>query len=352
MMSRIISIVSSGFQVAFDGRPADEVEKELENNLRSVKKARDDCAEEFARAERDFLQASQEHKAAVKASESINARRQTAVIELDAWLAGFAAQSGRNLDRPALQALLSRDDAWITAERTVLDALENATSKAEGALSVHKKAFEDHIAARPTIDDEAKIEADLVQLRSAQAELIRRRDAARPPLHADDQLQATRVSLARQLESRRSAFVPWEKLNELIGSADGAKFRSIAQRRTLDLLLRYANVQLNQIAGRYVLARVPESLNLVVLDRDMGEERRSKSETVAEYPCAWQTKERIPSKENPSASVTKLTPANRYFRSFDISASSSVADKLCASQELLALRDRIRCHGLIMTTCS
>jgi hypothetical protein len=119
-MSRIISIVSSGFQVAFDGRPADEVEKELENNLRSVKKARDDCAEEFARAERDFLQASQEHKAAVKASESINARRQTAVIELDAWLAGFAAQSGRNLDRPALQALLSRDDAWITAGRTVL----------------------------------------------------------------------------------------------------------------------------------------------------------------------------------------------------------------------------------------
>jgi DNA repair protein SbcC/Rad50 len=155
------------------------------------------------------------------------------------------------------------------------DALENTTSKAEGALSAHKKAFEDHIAARPTIDDEAKIEADLVQLRSAQAELIRRRDAARTPLHADDQLQATRVSLARQLESRRSAFVPWEKLNELIGSADGAKFRSIAQRRTLDLPLRYANVQLNQIAGRYVLARVPESLNLVVLDRDMGEERRS-----------------------------------------------------------------------------
>jgi DNA repair protein SbcC/Rad50 len=259
----------------FGGRPADEVEMKLENNLRSVKKTRDDCAEEFAKAERDFLRASHEHKAALKASESINARLQTAGIELDAWLAGFAAQTGRNLDRPALQALLSRDDAWITAERTVLDALENATSKAEGALSVHKQAYEDHVAARPTIDDEAKIEADLVQLRSAQAELVRRRDAARTPLHADDQLQATRASLARQLESRRSAFVPWEKLNELIGSADGAKFRSIAQRRTLDLLLRYANVQLNQIAGRYVLARVPESLNLVVLDRDMGEERRS-----------------------------------------------------------------------------
>jgi DNA repair protein SbcC/Rad50 len=129
--------------------------------------------------------------------------------------------------------------------------------------------------ARPTIDEEAKIEADLVQLRSMQMELVRRRDARRTALLSDDQLQAARVSLARQLESRRIAFAPWERLNELIGSADGGKFRSIAQRRTLDLLLRYANVQLNQLGRRYVLARLPESLNLVVLDRDMGEERRS-----------------------------------------------------------------------------
>jgi DNA repair protein SbcC/Rad50 len=34
-------------------------------------------------------------------------------------------------------------------------------------------------------------------------------------------------------------------------------------------------VQLEQLAGRYFLARVPESLNLFVLDRDMGDERRS-----------------------------------------------------------------------------
>jgi energy-coupling factor transporter ATP-binding protein EcfA2 len=68
---------------------------------------------------------------------------------------------------------------------------------------------------------------------------------------------------------------PWRKLNELLGSADGAKFRMIAQRRTLDLLLRYANHQLNNLAARYSLERLPESLNLIVIDRDMGDERRS-----------------------------------------------------------------------------
>ena len=49
----------------------------------------------------------------------------------------------------------------------------------------------------------------------------------------------------------------------------------IAQRRTLDVLLRYANHQLIQLAARYRLERLPESLNLVVIDELMGDEERS-----------------------------------------------------------------------------
>ena len=41
------------------------------------------------------------------------------------------------------------------------------------------------------------------------------------------------------------------------------------------MLLRYANHQLNNLAVRYRLERLPESLNLIVIDRDMGDERRS-----------------------------------------------------------------------------
>jgi len=41
------------------------------------------------------------------------------------------------------------------------------------------------------------------------------------------------------------------------------------------MLLRYANHQLQQLAVRYRLERLPESLNLIVIDRDMEVERRS-----------------------------------------------------------------------------
>ena len=67
----------------------------------------------------------------------------------------------------------------------------------------------------------------------------------------------------------------WAKLNELAGSADGAKFRRIAQGYTLDILLNYANVQLRELTRRYRLERVPETLALQVIDRDMCDEVRT-----------------------------------------------------------------------------
>lgn len=67
----------------------------------------------------------------------------------------------------------------------------------------------------------------------------------------------------------------WSKLNELAGSADGAKFRRVAQGYTLDMLLSYTNVQLRLLTGRYRLERVPDTLALQVIDRDMCDEIRT-----------------------------------------------------------------------------
>jgi exonuclease SbcC len=64
-------------------------------------------------------------------------------------------------------------------------------------------------------------------------------------------------------------------MNELIGAADGKKFRNYAQQLTLDILLGYANAHLKDLARRYRLERVPSSLALMVIDQDMGDEQRS-----------------------------------------------------------------------------
>ena len=81
--------------------------------------------------------------------------------------------------------------------------------------------------------------------------------------------------LQEELNVRRTESERWAKLNELAGSADGAKLRRIAQGYTLDILLNYANVQLRELTRRYRLERVPETLALQVIDRDMCDEVRT-----------------------------------------------------------------------------
>ncbi|WP_203563855.1 SbcC/MukB-like Walker B domain-containing protein [Deefgea sp. CFH1-16] len=53
------------------------------------------------------------------------------------------------------------------------------------------------------------------------------------------------------------------------------KFRNYAQQYTLDVLLGYSNRHLQQLSRRYRLQRINETLALMVIDQDMGDEARS-----------------------------------------------------------------------------
>ena len=65
-------------------------------------------------------------------------------------------------------------------------------------------------------------------------------------------------------------------MKDLIGSADGAKFRTFAQSLTLEQMLVSANHHLKELAPRYLLQRVPGAeLDLQMIDQDMGDEVRS-----------------------------------------------------------------------------
>ena len=82
-------------------------------------------------------------------------------------------------------------------------------------------------------------------------------------------------SLEKELLQAREVSENWASLNEIAGSSDGGKFRRIAQGYTLDVLLSYANVQLSELSKRYRLERVPDTLALQVIDRDMCDEVRT-----------------------------------------------------------------------------
>lgn len=83
------------------------------------------------------------------------------------------------------------------------------------------------------------------------------------------------AKLLMAIEAKAFTVENWAKLNDIIGSADGKKFRQIAQEYTLDVLMSFANIHLEMLSKRYLLQRIPGTLGLQVLDQDMGNEIRT-----------------------------------------------------------------------------
>lgn len=81
--------------------------------------------------------------------------------------------------------------------------------------------------------------------------------------------------IVKELAEKQSIAERWAKLNKLIGSADGAKFKVIAQSYTLNLLLLHANKHLAYLSKRYKLQQIPGTLGLQVIDCDMCDEVRT-----------------------------------------------------------------------------
>jgi len=84
--------------------------------------------------------------------------------------------------------------------------------------------------------------------------------------------QALKEEIARQ----EKEFIKWQKLHDLIGSADGKKFRVFAQGLTFETLVAQANRHLRTMSDRYLLVRNKESpLDLDIMDNYQAGEIRT-----------------------------------------------------------------------------
>jgi exonuclease SbcC len=78
------------------------------------------------------------------------------------------------------------------------------------------------------------------------------------------------------IEAQKKELSRWRDLHELIGSADGKKYRNFAQGLTFDMLIAHANRQLQKMTDRYLLTRDDEQpLELDVVDNYQAGEIRS-----------------------------------------------------------------------------
>ena len=278
-----IAGLRAGRLALLDGRSAAEVEQELSARVvqrRETLAARQLASQQASHAEVRSREALEHARGRSQANKEALAG---ASGQLEAWLASFDA-AGRDLDAVpdthALHTLLSTDPAWVEAERAAQGKLDAGLSSASTVLAERREQHARHRAAPQATDGAPELLADemaraATQWDAANNALI----SLRLQLSQDDARRDSAQTIMGQVEKQQEVERRWGRMNELIGSSDGKKFRNYAQQFTLDVLLGYANSHLSHLAKRYRLERVPTaggpSLGLLVRDQDMGGEVRS-----------------------------------------------------------------------------
>ncbi|MBF0409687.1 MAG: AAA family ATPase [Candidatus Riflebacteria bacterium] len=101
----------------------------------------------------------------------------------------------------------------------------------------------------------------------------------RQKLSDDENLRIKQRERVAAIECQKRECTRWDTLHELIGSADGKKFRNFVQGLTFEMMVNHANRQLQKLSDRYLLIRdTSQPLELNVIDNyQTGEIRSTKN---------------------------------------------------------------------------
>lgn len=196
-----------------------------------------------------------------EATEAHRARYETRLMQ--AITDHNAARDARAEADSAAAAAFARRDA---AARDLADA-ETAA----------QRAGLDEAAMRAPAETRAALAAREAECAMAIEGFSARLGALRERLAQDDAARARVESFGVEIIAAEAENRVWEDIAAAIGSASGDRFRRFAQSVTLDHLIALANQRLVMLAPRYRLEKSGEAdaLGLQIVDRDLGDERRS-----------------------------------------------------------------------------
>ncbi|MEM1022837.1 MAG: AAA family ATPase [Myxococcota bacterium] len=253
-----------------DGRGTREVQQALEARRRAGERglatAREAVAASIAEeaAARSRIAALDE---ALTRTEAQRASTQTRV-EAEAEGAGLAVDE--------LAALLARP--FEPEAKARVGALAEARQAARLALSDRRQRLSNFDARHPPEPAPETLAQALAEVEGELEGLTQAQLQSKTALAQDDEARRQDQALLAELEEAEARRLLSADLTELIGSADGRKFRTFAQGLSLSALLSQANLHLHRLRPRYRLSRAPgRDIDIQVVDRDLGDEVRSVS---------------------------------------------------------------------------
>jgi len=255
-------------ELLFGQRQADLEEKEAEKRIRDAEQLAQSAArlhDQAQKAESDTaVRCAALQKRIEERAPKLDLQEQNLLQDLGS--AGFSSIQN------CLDACLSEQ------ERQQLEGQERMflekAAQLEAALAQNKREAEQ--AAAVSTSELPAVEELLRHIKDETAEKREKLGALRQRLeHSSSQKALARETLQKK-QKQEEIYRRWADLNDLIGSADGKKFRNFAQGLTFQLLLGHANRQLALMTDRYVLRQNEnEALKLDVIDRYQADAIRS-----------------------------------------------------------------------------
>ena len=261
-------------EVLLGGKEADLVEKSCSDRQAKLAEALNDVYKE--REETTALQDALHGMIQQLTTEQEKTKQSSEKLEkeVNAWLS--ERQGLFSIEQ--LTELLAKDMLWLSQEREALNNLKASVIKAEATLTDRKTNRDRHYKSEYCLKEEESKDF-ILQEQAEKGQWLAQKERRNIEIQlafSNHKKGKERIKVfEKELQEKKILTENWRKLNDLLGSASGSKFKEIAQGYTLDALLTYANKHLTELSKRYQLQRVPNTLALQVIDLDMVGEIRS-----------------------------------------------------------------------------
>ncbi len=213
--------------------------------------------------------------------ENLQKEKEKTAIQLEKKIKSSREDLLKKIEEKQIDSIESlREQMLEEEEATMLEDRKKRMDEEGAALKQTIKDLEKDLAAlKPVIAKFPDFEALTTELNSLEAEfseIERELGALDEKIREHQSRKEQAKDLIKTIEKQKLICVRWARLNELIGQADGKKFRIFAQGLTLKKLVSLANIHLRNLNDRYYIYKPDDqSLSLEIIDTFQADNRRS-----------------------------------------------------------------------------
>lgn len=118
------------------------------------------------------------------------------------------------------------------------------------------------------------LEAEKREASAEKEKLLEQKGELQKELKTDEEARIKRAGIEDKLKKLKHQVAVWDRLNTLVGSSSGDKYRRYVQSLVLLTLLKNANVELTKLHSRYRLAKGGGDMEIKVIDSDLADQER------------------------------------------------------------------------------